>query len=299
MPDSSVNRGPLRLIHLSDLHFGTEDENALRVVETFIARAKPAALLISGDITQTGGRREFSAARDWLEGVGIRALTAPGNHDTPIFGMPARVFAPFDRYRKYMDGFDIVDRLAVLADGAVRVSAINTARGIQARANWAEGVVDMDDLEAALELLSDGPTDAWRLLLCHHPLVHPKHSQIAVQTLRGEEALKRAAKARVDCILTGHVHDAFAEAIDTPWRPMVQMGAGTLSTRLRATRPSFCVLEIDGEHLTQHVVTIDRAGLELRRNYDSAGATAGTQDVPDPLIHQEADRPAMSPGPLW
>ncbi|HVY90093.1 MAG TPA: hypothetical protein VG942_14580, partial [Hyphomonadaceae bacterium] len=62
-------------------------------------------------------------------------------------------------------------------------------------------------------------------------------------------------------------------------RPMVQMGGGTLSTRLRASRPSFCVIEIDGEHMVQQIVTIDRNGLEIRRNYDSLQFQAGTQPV--------------------
>jgi hypothetical protein len=57
---------------------------------------------------------------------------------------------------------------------------------------------------------------------------------------------------------------------------MVQMGAGTLSTRLRATRPSFCVISIDGEHMVQEVVTLDRNGLEIKRNYDSLIFQSGT-----------------------
>jgi hypothetical protein len=50
---------------------------------------------------------------------------------------------------------------------------------------------------------------------------------------------------------------------------MVQMGSGTLSTRVRATRPSFCVITIDGEHMVQDVLVVDRNGLETHRNYDS------------------------------
>jgi predicted phosphodiesterase len=88
--------------------------------------------------------------------------------------------------------------------------------------------------------------------------------------------MRRCAAARVDAILTGHIHDAFAHPVDGVRRPMVQMGAGTLSTRLRATRPSFCVIAIDGEHLVQEIVTIDRNGLEIRRNYDSLELEGGT-----------------------
>ena len=57
-------------------------------------------------------------------------------------------------------------------------------------------------------------------------------------------------------------------------------GAGTLSVRLRATRPSFCVIVIDGEHMTQEIITIDRNGLEIRRNYDSLFDHPGTQPEP-------------------
>ena len=50
---------------------------------------------------------------------------------------------------------------------------------------------------------------------------------------------------------------------------MVQMGSGTLSTRLRATPPSFCVLQMEDGRMTQDVVSIELSGLSVRRNYDS------------------------------
>jgi predicted phosphodiesterase len=184
--------------------------------------------------------------------------------------------APFSRYERHMDGIDAVGRLVELGDGLVRISAINTARGMQGRINWADGVIDLADLDEALDRLAGGPEDAWRLLICHHPLAQPGHSKIAVDTRRGGEALLRCAAAKVDAILTGHIHDAFAHPIEGMHRPMVQMGSGTLSTRVRATRASFCVIMIDGEHMVQEIVTIDRNGLEIARNYDSLHSQGGT-----------------------
>jgi 3',5'-cyclic AMP phosphodiesterase CpdA len=252
------------------VHFGAENVSALRVVKSFVAGANADAVVLTGDITQRGRTSEFAAAREWLEGVGVPALVTPGNHDTPLLHMPARMTSPFRRYRKHMAGFDIVDRVAELGGGAVRISAINTARGMQARRNWADGVVDMADLDAALSLLSIGRADAWRILLCHHPLVQPAISRIAVQTLRGAQALKRAETARVDAILTGHVHDAFAEPVPGVGRRMVQMGSGTLSTRLRSTSASFCVVDIAGDRLTQDVVSFDGDALSMKRTYESS-----------------------------
>ncbi len=282
MPDSGIDRKPVRLLHISDVHFGAEDQEALAAVEKLAAHIKPDAVVIAGDITQSGRRSEFEAARAWFDQLGFLPITAPGNHDTPIFHLAARMVAPFDRYARYMAGLDVVGRLVELGGGLVRISAINTARGVQGRVNWADGVIDLKDLEAALERLAGGPEGAWRILVCHHPLAEPGHSRIAVDTRRGGEALRRCAAAKVDAILTGHIHDPFAHHLGIMRRPMVQMGSGTLSTRLRATRPSFCVIHIDGEHMVQEICTIDRNGLEIRRNYDSAAPPPETQPGTQP-----------------
>lgn len=260
----------VKLIHISDVHFGHEDKAALDQLADFTRRVKPDAVILAGDITQRGRRSEFEAAREWLQDLKFPVLAAPGNHDTPLINMTARVLAPFARYEKYMEGMDAVDKLTELRGGAVRVVAINSARGVQGRRNWADGVIDLKDLEKALELLARGPEGAWRLLICHHPLDEPGMSQVSVATKRGGDALKLCAQAHVDAILTGHIHDAFAHAITNVRRPMVQMGSGTLSTRLRGTPPSFCVLQMDETKLTQDVVSIELEGLTVRRNYDSS-----------------------------
>jgi predicted phosphodiesterase len=264
---------PVTLLHVSDIHFGAEDEAALQVVTSFAAQLKPDALVVAGDITQDGRSREFRAGRAWLDRLGVPPIVAPGNHDTPAvhlpLHLPMRMVAPFDRYARYMGELNAVGRLIELGDGLVRIAAINTARSVQGRINWAEGVIDLGDLEEALSRLRDGPPWAWRILVCHHPLREPGHSRISVDTRRGGEALHRCAAAHVDAILTGHIHDAFAHPVHSPGRQMVQMGSGTLSTRLRATRPSFCVITIDGESMVQEIVSIDRNGIEVHPNYDS------------------------------
>lgn len=273
-----MNPDAIKLIHISDVHFGREDRAALEQVADFTSRVKPDAVIFAGDITQKGRRSEFEAAREWLQSLKFPVIAAPGNHDTPLINMTARMLRPFARYERYMEGMDGVDKLVELRDGAVRIVAINSARGVQRRLNWADGVIDIEDLERGLELLAGGPEHAWRLLICHHPLDEPGLSQVAVETKRGDDALKLCAKAHVDAILTGHIHDAFAHAITNVRRPMVQMGSGTLSTRLRGTPPSFCVLQMDESKLTQDVVSIELAGLTVRRNYDSSVAVAPASD---------------------
>lgn len=269
MPGGGMTAVLVRLLHLSDIHFGREDREALNAVASFAQKIRPDAVIVAGDITQKGRKSEFAAAREWFDGLGFRVIAAPGNHDTPLLHLPARAVRPFRRYERYMAGLDAVGRLVQLADGGVRIAALNTARGIQGRLNWADGVIDLEDLDEALDLLAQGPRDAWRLLVCHHPFDEPDLSQVSVDTRRGGEALRRCAAAHVDAIFTGHIHDAFAHAIGTTRRPMVQMGSGTLSTRLRASQPSFCVVQIEGNRMTQDVLSIDPGGLTVRRGYDS------------------------------
>ncbi len=261
---------PFCLLHLSDIHFGAEDRVALDAVASFAQRTQPDAVVVAGDITQSGRRREFEAARQWLDGLAFETIVAPGNHDTPVYHFPARVLRPFDRYAQFVGKHDAVGRVVELDGGRVRVSAINTARGVQGRLNWADGVIDLDDLEATLSRLGEGPETAWRILVCHHPLHEPSHSRISVDTRRGGQALQRCAVAHVDAILTGHIHDPFAHALHSPRRQMVQMGSGTLSTRLRSTPPSFCVVTIDGDKILQDVITLERDNLRIDRTYDSS-----------------------------
>lgn len=270
---TQLNAGPVRLLHLSDIHFGAVDHAALERVADFVCEQSPDAIVVAGDLTQNGRRREFEAARDWLNSLGRPILVAPGNHDTPAVHLPLqapnRLLAPFRRYRRIMGEMDLVGKLVLLGNGRVRMSAINSARGVQGRINWANGVINLPDLEDALDRLAGGPPDAWRVLVVHHPLREPSHSRISVDTRRGGEALRRCADAHVDAILTGHIHDAFAHPIRAPRRHMVQMGSGTLSTRLRGTQASFCLVTFADDHVRQDIVSIDPSGRGIRHNYDS------------------------------
>ncbi|MBX4389469.1 hypothetical protein K4H03_25675, partial [Mycobacterium tuberculosis] len=71
-------------------------------------------------------------------------------------------------------------------------------------------------------------------------------------TRGGRAALEALADAGAHGVLTGHVHDPFDITHPTPAGPMRLIGAGTLSERVRDTRPSFNELHVvDGMLETQ------------------------------------------------
>ena len=73
------------LAHISDLHFGRLDPAVLPALTRAIHEAKPDVVVVSGDLTQRARRREFSAARRYLDGLPSPQIVVPGNHDVPLY----------------------------------------------------------------------------------------------------------------------------------------------------------------------------------------------------------------------
>ena len=87
------------LFHLSDIHFGLEHNRALDWVAAEVAARKPAAVVITGDLTMRARTREFAAARDWIMALGAPVTVEVGNHDLPYFNLIERFFDPYRKFR--------------------------------------------------------------------------------------------------------------------------------------------------------------------------------------------------------
>ena len=223
----------LTLFHVSDLHFGAEDRAALTWFADAVAQNRPDAVICTGDLTMRARRHEFAAAAAWLGGLAAPVMVEPGNHDMPYFNLFERFTAPFARYRALRQA---VNRDLVL-DGAA-VIALPTIAAAQWRLNWSKGRVGRADLAQALAGLSESAAAGIRLVACHHPLIEAD-TQGTASTRGGKRALAALARAGADVVLSGHVHDAFDLTVDAGGKPIRLIGAGTLSQRVRTTRPSY------------------------------------------------------------
>ena len=159
-----------RIVQVADIHFGTENPVALDAFETAVAESDVDAIAVCGDLTQRGKRSEFRAARDWIDRFDLPRLVVAGNHDTPLLNLYERVVSPFERHDDYFG--DLAAPLDL--EGAV-VVGINTSRGWQTRKNWAEGSVNLEDLESAIEATQSATRDGKTgFLICHHPFLSPR-----------------------------------------------------------------------------------------------------------------------------
>jgi 3',5'-cyclic AMP phosphodiesterase CpdA len=267
---------PVRLLQLSDIHFGGENVEALEAALTYCQTTQFDLLVLCGDITQFGHAGEFDAAARWLSRLPQPWLSTPGNHDTPWLGLLERVMRPFEGYAKAVG--PVSDDYA---SPGLAVAAINSARGWQVRLNWSKGEVsDRQGQEASRRLGAAGP-DALRVLVCHHPLVEAEGEPITARVRGGAAAARRMTEAKVDLVLTGHLHVPVVQALPFGDRRTYAVGAGTLSLRERGVPPSFNLIEVADDALAVTALAWESRQLREHRRWTmplrsrSANTSAG------------------------
>lgn len=233
--------GKTVLYHVSDLHFGYEDRQALDWFASEVERERPAGVVCTGDLTMRGTAREFGLAGEWLARLPVPVSIEPGNHDVPYYHLMLRRLA-----RPYAHFHALKHRLgSEIALPEVAVVSLKTIARAQLRLNWSKGRVSRTDLDAALHGLAHHGAVPLKLVACHHPLVEAR-THATASTRGGKRALAALARAGARAVLSGHVHDPFDKEVEVEGHTIRIVGAGTLSQRLRSSRPSFNRLELDG-----------------------------------------------------
>lgn len=229
-----------RLVHLSDPHFGTVFPAVERALVRAVAACAADVVVLSGDITQRARRAQFREARAFVDALApAPVLVVPGNHDLPLFHLPLRLLDP---YRWYRHAFGARERSGVRA-GKLRVV------GVDSTSRWRhiQGALSPETVRAAFETERSG--EEIRVLAVHHPLDCARSTD-EHNIVRGAPAAVAAlARAGVDVVLSGHVHDPYVTLSSARYPsvepPLVFSVAGTCASfRTRRDVPnSFHVLD--------------------------------------------------------
>ncbi len=261
-----------RIAHLSDIHFGGENRDAVAGAHDWLAANAPDLIVISGDLTRFGRPEEFAAAATWVATLeGPRFLT-PGNHDTPWAGLWQRITAPFSLYESHFGepcGGSWSNETMTLA-------AVNTARGIQIRWNWSKGEISRKQTDRAVATLASRPTGSLGVMVCHHPLAEMVGGPMTARVRGGESAARRLCKNGVDLILTGHIHSPFAMALPYGDRHTYAVGASTLSVRERGSPAGFNVVEFDQDSIKVQALAWAGSSFEPWRDWTFERRTASS-----------------------
>lgn len=252
----------VRLAHLSDIHFGGEDRQAVEAAVAVVEAFAPHLVVVTGDLTLNGLPHEFAAARTWLGRLARPQMVTPGNHDTPYWNLALRALTPFRRYRRYIG----LSEQAVFDGPGLSAHAVNSARGFQPRPDWSKGAVNLERIGRVAAEMAARP-EGLKVFACHHPLIDLPGMPVTGGVHRGAQAAACLAKAGVDLILTGHVHNPFALALQSGGKPAYAVGAGTLSLRTRGTPAGFTLIEADAETVEVTALGWTGAGFETFRHW--------------------------------
>jgi len=194
------------LIQISDPHFGTEQPPVVEALVRLVRAQSPGIVVLSGDITQRARRRQFRAARTFIDRLGVPALLAiPGNHDIPLLNAASRLFKPYANFRQAF-GHELEP---IFESDRLLAIAVNTTR----RYRHANGEVSKAQIEQVARRLERAAEAQLRLVIVHQPVCVTRPED-EVNLLRGHaRAVRRWAAAGVDLIMGGHIHLPFVCAL--------------------------------------------------------------------------------------
>jgi 3',5'-cyclic AMP phosphodiesterase CpdA len=188
---------PARLLHLSDLHFGTrEAPDVAKSLAPLIERVDPELVVASGDLTHRGRPDQHDRAAAFLRSLGRPLLAIPGNHDIP-YTFPARftrTFAQFERVWETTEPLYVSESVAVVG--------LNTVRAWRHQS----GALPERQLRHAEEQLARAPEGALRVVVLHHHLIGAPWRSRKKPVARRSEVLARLVDAGAELILAGHIH---------------------------------------------------------------------------------------------
>ena len=204
MPLVDRTEKPIRLLQISDLHFGPPFVE--QVGEAALKSAiemHPDAIVINGDLTQRAKRDQFMAAKHYMERLpSVPQLVIPGNHDVPLYRVLERMLDP---HRLYQEIISVELNPILKIDGAVIVGLDSTAP----RSAISNGQIFKWQLDLCERAFSDTPSGIARIVVAHH------HFAPAPDLLRdnrmphSRRAIERFTDLKVDLILGGHLHRAY------------------------------------------------------------------------------------------
>ncbi len=224
-----------RILHLSDVHFGTVDPALVAPFLDLTHRLKPDLCVISGDLTQRARRGQFAEARAFIARLPAPVLLVPGNHDMPLYNLPVRLLAPFAGYRRAF-GPDTAPQ-AHLPDAVVQ--GVNTADPFA----WKSGRLRAASLAHLTQAFAATPAEHWRVAVMHHapvPAADGTPPDIADPT----EALAGLARAGTDIVLSGHTHMPHTGFAETAAGVLFLQVGTALSTRLKTGTNDFALVTL-------------------------------------------------------
>lgn len=235
------------LLHLSDLHFGTERDGPIEAIRHFCQQHKPEVIVISGDLTQRARFREFYACKKYLDSLAIPYFVVPGNHDIPLYHLWKRVFQPFGYYQLFFGALE-----QNLETEHFYLIGLNTVRPRY----HTKGMVSERQIKQIDQVLLHAPKNKLKIIVSHQPFYtsHLDHHHIKDCPLLAQPALEQWGQHDLFALLHGHLHVTAAYNLNEKYQlglthPVYEVHAGTATSHrhYKKITNSFNVIHNSGE----------------------------------------------------
>lgn len=236
-----------KIVHLSDIHFGTVDYAVLERAVEKINEIAPDVVVVSGDLTQRAKSSEFIEARAFLDRLPQPQIVIPGNHDVPLYNVFDRFVRRLDKFQKYITD----DLTPTHIDDELAIIGINTARSMTIKG----GRINDEQVESIRSTLGGLKEGMLKIVVTHHPFDLPEGFDDEHVVGRAKMAMPLIADCGGDVFLAGHLHVSNIETTAKRYklengRVALVIQAGTAaSARVRGESHSFNLLEFDHPRL--------------------------------------------------
>lgn len=232
-----------KIVHISDIHFGTADPAVVELVVDKINEISPNVVVVSGDLTQRAKSEEFKQARVFLDRLPTPQIIVPGNHDVPLYNVVDRFLRRLDKYEKYITS----DLTPTFIDDEMAIVGVNTARSFTIKG----GRISDEQISFIQNQFRGLDASMLKIVVTHHPFDLPEGHDEEDVVGHAEKAMPMIADCGGDVFLAGHLHVSNIETTANRYtlgngRTALIIQAGTAtSARVRGEPHSFNTIEFD------------------------------------------------------
>ncbi|MEN8194741.1 MAG: metallophosphoesterase [Bacteroidota bacterium] len=242
-----------KIVHISDIHFGKEDESIVNALLTKINEIAPNVIVVSGDLTQRAKHREYKKVKLFLSKLDFPKVVIPGNHDIPLYNLLGRVINPFRKFDYYFPNCNRYE------NEQVSIVGLNSVRNLR----WKSGKLTIKDLEESSEELKvKKNAEKLKIVVMHHNLLHLPSNKNSESIFRTKLMQKWIFDNGIDLILFGHDHKSTIKPIlfdhDNIFDFILIQAASATSTRRRGNENSFNLIMLENSFMQISIETYEQ-----------------------------------------